>query len=204
MNMPRAPISVSGQQTALAVVQTVWVEEIQDMATRAIVQAIIIDGPVKFDFNGDIVICVPTDTPEQVEALYLQVLDDRRAAWEASPEGQARAEQDRQDLIADQAELDDLLRQLPGQVDQGLSATLDWLALFIPVADHDGLEWDMAATAELLERIASANMHVGGAELTGRCTASAEYIVGQAVDHLRRGVPPYRMLGDFIQEWRGS
>jgi hypothetical protein len=66
---PRPPISLTDLQTADEQVHVSPGESISGAARQAIREAKRLHAPVKFEFNGELVICSATDRPEDIEGL---------------------------------------------------------------------------------------------------------------------------------------
>lgn len=157
---------------------------------------------VEFDFNSSKVIAAPHSKPERLQEGWQRSMERQAEAYRNSPQGKAAAEKRTADIIRKQ---------------RSLNTSLDVLADII--ADHDKLMiWlkgvaedadDIAVTLpkeRMIEQLEAAgfveNEHVGEKpEWFNSRTRMAHYIVGQALNCLRRGMGPHPVTGSFVERY---
>lgn len=161
--------------------------EITKTCGAAIALAVEYQLPVQFDFNGVQITATATDEALTLVGKFHAELDARRVAYEASPEGKRRAEEQRQQ----QAERDGKATQLLAELPAALATepdTVSWIGRFAEVSDYIGLSYDKQAVAATLESAGYVrNDCVGDPAVKTNKTVFARWLVGQAIDNLRSG-----------------
>lgn len=157
---------------------------------------------VKFSFNGIALEATPESSPPALEREWSAKKEQAAKDYRESPQGIAAAKKRTADIIRKQ---------------RSLNTSLDVLADII--ADHDKLMiWlkgvaedadDIAVTLpkkRMIEQLEAAgfveNEHVGEKpEWFNSRPRMAHYIVGQALNCLRRGMGPHPVTGSFVERY---
>lgn len=183
-------------------IETYLGEHIDTAAKRAVKLAVERQEPVLLSFNSVDLIVAPTRRPQEVVVEFLETLEQRQREREATPEWQ-RGEQERAERVrSQQARLNELVASVDKAVASDLSTTIDWLGQFIPLADNVGVTFNHELLAAKLALVAEENAHVGQPPewIQESPRRAAQYIIGQVINMLRRGMPPHPMLGEFIKQ----
>lgn len=156
---------------------------------------------VAFEFNGVLVTVQPGEPAADAAARWQAEVDRRQEAYRASPEGRAAAAEAAEESKRHQAETDALVARLPAAVGD-LGKLVRWCVALSRPADHVGVRVDHDAIADVIEAEGYArNAHVGrppGVFADRR--VAGEYLVGQAVDCMRKGMPPHPVIGRLAAE----
>lgn len=160
--------------------------------------------PVAFSFNGVKIVAGAGDEAGALCRRYLSELEERGRKWRESPEGVEweRAEAERR--AADVARHARCMAELPDAA-QDMDRLVDWLAEYSEVADRIHVDADFAAVLAALGAAGYAgDAHVGRPEEDFADTdVMGEYIVGQAISCMLRGMPPYpNTIKGFAREYR--
>jgi hypothetical protein len=159
---------------------------------------------VAFDFNGITLVAIKGGSAEQLAAQFTADSNRRARDWQASAEGQQQAAKQQQERTQLQFKVDELLAVFDTVV--GVQSTLvDWLGQFSELNDYMGLVFDKSALVAKLEAAGYAeNAEVGKGSpkefLTDKAKM-ARYIVGQAINNLRSGMPVHPICSRFAAEY---
>jgi len=177
-------------------------EHIRTVAMRAATAADERHEPVEFLFNDVLMTVAPGAEAESVVTEYEVKCEERRAAYRASPEGIAAAKARAAEIVANQAEVDALMAELPtarSDID-----VIDWLCAYAREADDIDVKAPHAAVADYLEGLGyRRGENVGRTDLANDRVGMARWIIGQALDFLRRGYPPHGVIHHFRDKHRG-
>lgn len=161
---------------------------------------------VVFDFNGVEIFAKESDSPKNLVQQFMAQHHQRVEDWNNSEEGKRSAQEAQGRLDCAQARVNLLLWRLPSAV--GSTETLvEWIGEFASINDHAGLKFDKRALADTL----TAAGYSRGA-LVGEDPASiqkspekmAQYIVGQAIDHLSVGMPLHPALERLALQYKSK
>lgn len=171
-------------------------EHISSAAATACDMASDTAATVYLEFNDVRVPVRPDHTPDDVVAIWQRGMDEAAEAYRTSPAGQKAAAEAEGRRIQAQADHDAAMATLP-ETFVDARAAISWLKTFGGPADHVGiLGADFDRVADVLERSGWSDGEASGrpeadyaeADLLGR------WIIGQAINMLRRGNPPHPML----------
>jgi hypothetical protein len=178
-------------------------DHISTACRKAIALAIRGGTLVTFRFNGIPMTVRPSDPPDRAVKRWEALSAAHAAAWRESPEGQAAAAEAERRRVDCQRKTDALVARLPGVVKE-LGPLVRWCVEFGKAADHMDVEWNLSAVADTIEAAGwREKAHVGRAEadFAGNPQMIGEYIVGQAMACLRKGMPPHPGLTEkFARE----
>ena len=170
---------------------------------RALARAGDAGGAVRFTFNGATVEVTGDQTSEEVRAAIETQWEAEAAAYRASPAGIKAAAAAEARLAHYQRE-HDALTAMP-IVSLGEAALVKWVGRYADAADHIGVRGrNTFAVAEALEAAGYARNDACGlpeAEYE-QPSVMARYIIGQAIDCLRRGMGPHPVTQKFVDEYR--
>lgn len=159
---------------------------------------------VVLDFNGIEIFAKESDDPSQLEQGFLTQCHQRTEAWNNSQEGMASAQQAQKRLELAQALVNVLLSRLPSAM--GSTETLvEWVGEFASVNDHTGLKFDKQALADTLTAAGFSRGALVGedpASIQKSPKKMAQYIVGQAIDHLCEGMPMHPALERLALQYK--
>ena len=160
---------------------------------------------VLMQFNGICCVATPGASGEQVEAAYVEETDRRARAYRASPAYAAAQARDRAEVARCQQQVDAIIAELPTVLNDA-QKLVDCLCRLSDAGDRVGVKCDHKAAAEILERAWTRDDCVGMSPETIRANPRlmARYIVGQAIDCLRRHMPPHPMIRTFAEQYLAS
>lgn len=158
--------------------------------------------PVQFDFNGVLIKATASDEVEGLVSKWRAELDAKAAEYKASPEGQRRAEEDRQRQAEREATANQLIADLPTALTSE-ATTVAWVGKFAEVSDYIGLTDDKQAVAAAFESAGYIrNDCVGNPAVKTNKTVFARWLVGQAIDHLQKGMGIHQVAVRFAAEYK--
>lgn len=154
-----------------------------------------VHSTIAFKFNEVSVIVSQGVTANQVvDAFRSRLKEDSRLYWE-SPEGKAEKARQEQQRLERQAKHDAIMADLPEAVgDQ--TRLIEWLIEYSDVADNINVTKNLSGVIAALEAAGyRENAHVTRpgqpkADFTDP-SVMAEYVVGQAISALRKGMGPH-------------
>jgi hypothetical protein len=153
---------------------------------------------VMLEFNDVMVSVLPDSSPESVVADWQRGMDTAAEAYRASPTGRQAAQRRADQLDQAQAEHDAAMAALPARFADARSA-IAWLMSFYDSADDIGIvRKDFGRVADVLEASGwrdSEACHLPKAEYE-KPAVLGRWIIGQAIDMLRKGLPPHPVLMD--------
>jgi hypothetical protein len=156
----------------------------------------------EFDFNDVHVVVYPGENPAAVVVRWDAEFERKAEAYRTSPEGKAAAAYQEARARQCQRQTDDLIARLSTVV-HDLPALVRWCAALSECGDHRGITWDKGAVAVAIEAAGyQADAHVGRppAEF-GSKRLVGEYIIGQVLDCLRRGMSPHPVTRKFAEDY---
>ena len=167
-----------------------------DMAKRA-------NQRVQFQFNDVWLLATPDMSATALVEQWSRDLEERRQARENSPEGQAQARRDRDDVAEKQTAVDALIAALPDALATfDIDSAMGWVEAFTGPSDRVGVHFNNAAIVSKFEEAGyRTNAHVGVEpdRFTRRMTG--EYTIGQVMNCLERGMPPHPICLKFCREY---
>lgn len=180
------------------------------------------NAEVVFKFNDILMRVRPQeDNAKAIEARYMAAMEAERKAWRASAAGKAYAGRRALELAKRQDTVTAAIRGLPGllalqEADIAPLTRSDmvvsWLNSFVEDADDVDIDWNKATGLRRggKEWLATLFISAGYREsdLVGEPAESfntrermGRYIVGQAIHHLRQGMPPHPVLQRFAKDY---
>ncbi len=159
---------------------------------------------VEFEFNGIKVTATPQSSPARLEADW-----DTKMAAEAKAYRESAAYAAEQERRTEQVKTSqNVVNCFMDGIEQVLATCSmnDILKYFIPfvnAADDCEVKFDHTKLADILEHFGYKDgMHVGKPqEAFNDKETMAQYILGQAVSCLRRGIPPHPITNSFIEKY---
>lgn len=176
-----------------------------DKAAEMLVAAAVTHGFASGKFN-DIELTADASTkPEAILAYWEKETAARSEAYRNSPEG-IQAEREREQRRADaQQKHDALMRKLPTLDMSNDSAVLDWLCQMQEPSDHVGVIVRRQTIVQAFEKAGyEAGANCGKDYRKGDRANMFRYLVGQALDGLKRGPAIHSILHKFAAEWRAA
>lgn len=178
-------------------------EHISMVARRAVDVANRTGAPARFTFNEVDAVASPGASPEGVEAEYMRRAEERRVAWEQSPEGQRCKREQEERIVAAQAKVDRAMESLGGLNANDLGAVLAWVEEIAEPAAHVRV---VVPRARILDWFKAhgwvPGMNCGAAFKAEDRQNFAGYIIGQALNGFERVGAPHPMLAVFTEQWR--
>jgi hypothetical protein len=158
-------------------------------------------APVVFRFNGVDVTAAPGETPEAVHDRWQVKVAEQSEAYRSSSEGRRAKAEAAERLRSCRRRTDALMARLPGVVGD-LAALVRWCVELSDAADHVGVKWNPETAVAAIEAAGyRPNAHVGRpSEDFADRRIMGEYLVGQALDGMRKGMPPRQIIDSFARE----
>lgn len=175
---------------------------IANACQEAVAMAIRGKQKVKFSFNGVELIATPDSDPAKLEVEFIEKLEADSKTHRESPKGIAEAEGRTAEILRKQRSVNTSLAVLKDIVGDHDKLML-WLKSFTEDADDIGVQFTKARLADELEAAGYAeNEHVGQ-KPEWFCTRKrmTHYIVGQAINCLRIGMPPHPVTASFVEKY---
>lgn len=177
---------------------------IREACKEASAMAINKNSDVEFEFNGITITATPQSSPASLEA-----------DWDAKLAAEAKAYRESPEYAAEQRRREDQVKTGQNAVNcfmEGIEQVLatcstddilKYFKPFVKVADDVGVNFDHNKLADLLEHFGYKDgMHVGKPqEAFDDKETMAQYILGQVVSCLRRGMPPHPVTNSFIERY---
>jgi hypothetical protein len=189
---------------------------------EAIDLAIESDSPVVFTFNDIEIKAYETSTVEELCQKYSYETKVRAEAWHRTQE--YKDQQDKRNLeVAEKSwQVLELFKKLDLIIekcfiakvmkDRGITLTLErsqeellnWMELFVPLADDIAIEFDKELLISKLNKAGFfENEEVGrNPDWFDTRDKMARYIIGQVIGCLKSGMPPHPMTVSFIEKYR--
>ena len=161
--------------------------------------------PVKFEFNGIEVVANPNDDPESIHSIWNEKQEERTAKYHASDEYKEQQNKRRQEVTAKQEIVDRLVR-IVGRI-HSEEEWMKWAAKLAGSADDCEVKLNNDELFIELKRhgwVPNANVSEDPkirAELATNKTMMAEYIMGQVMSFLSKGMPPHPMTMTFVDKY---
>lgn len=171
---------------------------------EAVALAINKQAHVSFSFNGVSLTATPESTPHGLLKEWETERDRQRKEYEASPECAAEKARREDQICKAQEVVDSFMDGIEHVLCTcSTDSIMEYLKPFVAAADDIGVKFDKAKLADILESAGYANnMHVGKPpEAFNERIIMAEYILGQAVNCLRSGMPPHQVTNSFIERY---
>jgi len=159
---------------------------------------------VTFIFNDIEIIAADGDLPEQLATNYSNESDRRAHEWRESDAGKKYEAEQHQRLIELQVKIDGMLAEFD-EVSGLQPKLIEWVGRFAELNDHIKLNFDKLALAAKMEAAGyeeSAEVGQNPEAIRIDKTKMARYIIGQAINHLRSGMPIHPMCSQFAAEYR--
>ena len=158
--------------------------------------------PVHFDFNGQKMIAGPLDSPSALAMQYHEQCQRAAEAYQNSDAGKERKRQDELRVKKQQAAIDMLVAALPGIVGNE-TALMEWCKQYAEAGDLIGVDCRAGEVRPILLTKWADGAHVGEAPdwIKDSQKRMAEYIVGQVIDMLGRGMSAHPMTITFVERY---
>lgn len=160
--------------------------------------------PVTFTHNGVTVTANPDSTAEGLYQQWRAEMDRQAEEYRRSPEGIRQAEEAKARLVSDQGIVDSLIDRLPDVLhSRNLDNLMSWCKNFTNPADHTGVTFEHQYVFNLLMGAGYIeNAHVGKApEFFDNRQVMGEWIVGQVIDCLSKGMGPHPITQMFVDKY---
>lgn len=176
-----------------------------DVIARALARATESGAPVRFTFNDATVDVLPGQSADVTQQAIQAQWDAQAVAYRASPEGQKARAEAAVRLVALQAKHDRLMATLPATFASDRAA-IEWLEEYSDPADDTRVAGrDFACVVRVLEASGYKVADALGLDQTAyqKPRILARYLVGQALDQMRGGMPPHPgMMARFAADYR--
>ena len=161
-----------------------------------------VKASVSFDFNGIACLVKPGCTAADVEADWRRDCDAAAEAYRNSPEGKQRAKERAEAVKAKQDRIDRKLLPMLPRVVGNLDKLVRWIAQASDVMDDTDVKVDYPAIVAAFEAAGwKDGAHVGRKPSSFTKQMLGEYLVGQAIDCMKRGMCPHPVSQKFAQEY---
>lgn len=162
--------------------------------------------PCVFTFNDIELVADVDSSPSRLIQSWEGQLAQRQAEYRNSPEGKQAAANRIAAIARKQSALDATVAALPKilRTDNHLNAIVKWIKELIDPADDVATKWSPQVVADQLEAAGyQENEHVGRRpEWFNTRSRMGHYLIGQAINCMRRGMPPhpttYRFINDYF------
>lgn len=157
----------------------------------------------RFSFNDVHLIAAPKKSPFTLEWEWAWTQERERSAWRNSKAGQEEERRNLAEISAKQGQADFLITDLPNACKAGMDKLMLWLSAFAEITDRIGVSFDHAWVIALLESDGfKENAHVGRKPQDFNTRKIiGEYIIGQAINCMRMGMPPHPMTITFVERY---
>ncbi len=177
-----------------------------DSAARQLVEAAAqSERRVTAEFNGVELIAGPFTAREAIVGAFLRETERRAEAYRRSPTGRAAARESARDIKRLQATHDALVRRLADLPWQQPSTVLEWLCDMQEPSDRIGVSVAREAAVEAFEAqgfVANANTDDA---FDGEDADNVyRWLVGQALDGLKRGRGIHPAVPKFADDWKAK
>lgn len=177
---------------------------IDDVARKCIGMAQDCRQPIHFSFNGIELVAKSGDNFHEISHRFKVECERKAEEYRNSPKGREQARKRALEVTRNQSKANELFDSLPS-VEGNLDALLPWLVEFSEVADDVAIVVDFSVVAYRLERHWKENAHVGRPkEDFADRRVMGEYIVGQAINCLRKGMPPHPITETFVKQYQAA
>lgn len=159
---------------------------------------------VEFDFNGVTLYCNPDSDLAFVEECFNVALRENREKYLQSNEYKELQQKQAEELELHQDNIDCLMISFYHVVNHSnLDSIMTWLKQFTENADYIGVTYDKEYIADFFESNGfKENEYVGEDKDFFKYKSNmAHYIIGQAINCLRIGMPPHPITLKFIDDY---
>lgn len=168
---------------------------------------------VRFRFNDVTLYATPKKSPVTIRWEWELINGQRAEQYRLSKKGQQERARRAAEIVSKQYAVTAAVRGLPGLVENNnLDHLMGWLHSFVEHADDIGVDMNAAANlkggghewiAILFESKGyKENPHVGQPpEWFNTRERMGQYIIGQAINCLRRGMPPHPITQSFVAKY---
>lgn len=180
--------------------------DIHSVCVEAIQLAVRNKMKVEFQFNGVDIIVTENDTPDDVVAEFLNELDRRANIWKESEAGKQYAKEQAQKLDILQHAVDEMLYVFD-EISTDTGKLIAWVGRVAELNDHIGLKFDKLELAKKMEALGYVeNEEVGtrSVDIQQSKLRMARYIIGQAINNLKSGMPIHPMCSKFATDYANS
>ena len=177
---------------------------IETACDEAVNMAKQIGSTVRFKFNDVELTATPTTKPHSIVSEWQQESKRLSEKYRNSPQGRAAAKARTAEISRLKTQSEALLMSLSSILLSGSTDELmGWLKSFAPISDDVCVKFDTAAVAAKFEAAGfKENEGVGKKpEWFNTRNRMARYIIGQAINCLKRGMPPHPITVSFIEKY---
>jgi hypothetical protein len=190
-------------------------EHIGTAADRAVKQSKELETDIAFEFNGINLLAKSNSNAADLCAQYDREVNAAAEEYHNSAKGIAERQRREQQIADRNVEIQRLCKSLPSVMAASTPAFLDglmeWLRDFATAADDIAIEWDKCAPVpdgmkwvmrQFQDNGFTDNQHIGkGPEWFCTRDRLGEYIIGQAINCLKSGMPPHPITLTFIEKY---
>ena len=159
---------------------------------------------VRFTFNGVKLDATPKKSPYTVVWEFHRIIGQLQSNYRLSRRGQEELRRRAAEIADKQSAIMALTQNLGWVLDNtNLDTLMDWLKQFVRFADDSGVRIRHEDVAIQFEsRGYQENHHVGQpAEWFNTRERMGQYLIGEAINSLRRGLPPHPITLQFIDKY---
>ncbi len=172
---------------------------------QAVALAVESDEPVRFKFNDIMLQAIPTDDPKVIVDRWHAIHAEQQEAYRNSPAGRETKRLRDAEVVRKQTELNAAVEALPKilRTDNHLNALVGWIKALIDPSDDVETKWNPNSVADLLEAAGYINNDNVGHEPEWFNTRerAGRYLVGQAINCMRKGMGPHPITLKFADEY---
>jgi hypothetical protein len=177
---------------------------IKEACKKAAAMAINKSSTVEFEFNGIKVTATPQSSPASLELAWESQMEADRKARKESPEYAAEQQRRAETVKTSQNVVNCFMDGIEHVLATcSTNDILKYVQPFVGAADDVAVTFDKTGLADLLEQYGyKDNMHVGKPQWAfDDKETMAQYILGQVVNCLRRGMSPHPITISFIEKY---
>lgn len=160
---------------------------------------------VQFKFNGVGLTASADTNPEELVQTFHDALSRKAEAYRKSPEGKAAQAKREQQIAEKTKQVDKLVDNLDATIQEGTTATMNWLAQYAPLADDISVD---GRYDEVIQKLEDAGYSADDSSFDPKTTTvtanvMAKYIAGNAISTMKSGLPPHpNMTPSFVSEYK--
>lgn len=159
---------------------------------------------IPFKFNDIALTASPQTSWKKLAEKFHSDCEKRRTEYEQSPEGIEAAENRKSEIAIKQQTVSNLIATLPTTLKEGsLDDVIDWLKRFTNPSDDIGVRFDKQKVSEIFEFHGYMENEGVGEKPDWFNTRErmGRYIIGQAINCLKSGMPPHGITLSFIEKY---
>lgn len=157
---------------------------------------------VMFKFNDIKLEATPNKSLDTLKWKFNNILGQKSEAYRVSKKGQDSIKARKVQVSEKQEKIDFLIRDM-GFAMFKMDVLMDWLYNFTEVADDIDVKYNSAEIIKVLESKYVENAYVGDPPNSfNNKDKMGKYIIGQAINNLKSGMPPHSICMKFIEDYR--